>query len=90
MASDTDLVSYNTALMYLDVDDADIDTSSLEFVITGVSEYIQDIYCDRRFRAKDYSEVYDGQGSETLNLKHYPVNSIDELIDRSIFYWNVD
>lgn len=79
MASDKDLVSYDTALMYLGEDEESVDSELLEFTISGVSEYIQDIYCERQFRDTDYTEVYDGKGSDTLNLNHYPVNSISFL-----------
>ncbi len=49
----------------------------LERIIDICTESIEN-YCDRRFKKTTYTnEVYDGDGSEFLLLKHYPVISTE-------------
>lgn len=50
----------------------------IETMIDSVSDWVNK-YCRRHFIAQDYTEYYDGDGSQTLYLDHYPVNSVTAL-----------
>ena len=40
-------------------------------------------YCNRRFKATDYTEYYDGQGIDQLALRQRPVNSVTSVSYRT-------
>jgi len=48
------------------------DDGFLENIIDRSSDYIEQI-CDRKFKARDFVEWYDGDGSPTLQLDNWPV-----------------
>ena len=47
--------------------------TTLENLINAVTEYIEN-YCGRRFQLTSYTEDYDGSGTDTLVLNHYPIS----------------
>jgi len=51
----------------------------IERIIDSATEYIEN-YCQRRFQKTTYTqEVYDGMGSEFLQLNQYPVDSSEAV-----------
>ena len=48
-----------------------------EFV-NRASDIIENV-CDRKFMARDFSERYDGDGTDVLILRNYPVNNITRM-----------
>lgn len=64
---------------YLRIETTDDDTL-LQKIITRTSDWIQK-YCARNFIAQDYTEQYNGDGTNTLLVKQYPVNSIASAYD---------
>jgi hypothetical protein len=50
-------------------------------LIDDVSSAIE-TFCDRQFKSRDYTnEDYDGDGSNVIYTKEYPINSISSLYD---------
>jgi len=47
----------------------------LQDLIYRASDLIEKI-CDRRFNERDYEERYDGDGTDLVMLRNYPINSI--------------
>lgn len=77
----------------------------LDRIIDSVTEYIEKSYCNRRFQLTTYTnEVYDGEGSDTLLLKNFPVTAVTsvqirdsvqnedswETVDTKDYYTKVD
>ena len=54
------------------------DDTLLESLINRISAAVES-YCRRKFKARDYTEKYDGDGTTVLYLKQYPVNSVTTL-----------
>lgn len=55
------------------------DDALIENLINRISGAIE-AYCKRKLKARDLTEKYDGDGTSTLYLKQYPVNSVASLI----------
>src|SRR5690349_21277310 len=58
--------------------DALIDT-----LVTAVSDAIVK-YCRRDFVSKSYDELYDGNGQRTLQLRQYPIQSVQSVRYRPV------
>jgi hypothetical protein len=50
----------------------------LQWLISVASDMIEQ-YCNRHFIARDYDEIYDGNGFGSLVLRNFPVNRVDRL-----------
>ena len=76
------LITIDEARSFLLEDDtADIGTKLdlIKRLINGIS-VAAETYCARKILARDFAnEDYDGNGSDTLQLKNYPINSIDSI-----------
>ena len=70
----TSLVNVKAALHITTTDDDTL----LENLINRISAAVES-YCRRKFKARDYTEKYDGDGTSVLYLKQYPVNSVSSL-----------
>ena len=44
-------------------------------------------YCDRKFESRTYTERYDGDGSDHLYLKNFPITSVSGIFDDSDWAW---
>ncbi len=73
------VVDLSEAKTYLGIDDADQD-DVLGFLMQAVTELFE-TNTGRVIAARDITEVYDGNGSDSLYLNTYPVNSTNETID---------
>jgi len=62
-----------------DIDTAEHDTL-IQRLITQLSAWCS-TFCGRDFVAGDHTEYYDGDGSRTLFLRNYPINSIASIYD---------
>jgi hypothetical protein len=56
------------------------DDTFLQNVITRISDDIEK-ECGRTFHASDLTEYYNGDGTDTLVLKNFPINSIASIHD---------
>ena len=56
----------------------DAETERIEFLIEAVSSQVETI-CGRKFLEADHTEVYDGNGTNSIFLNQYPVNSITSI-----------
>lgn len=66
---------------FLGITSTDDDTL-LDSLINVVTNFIEN-YCDRRFKLTTYTdEVYDGNGSQQMLLKQYPVVAFTQLGER--------
>lgn len=66
---------------YLGIDDAQTDDDTLlQNLITRESAAIEK-ECNRTFGDATYTEYHDGDGTDTVMLKQYPVNSITSIHD---------
>jgi len=45
-------------------------------------------YCDRKFKSREYTEYYDGDGSDTLFMNQYPVSTITSINDDQDWLWS--
>jgi len=70
----TSLINVKAALHITTTDD----DALLESLINRISAAVES-YCKRKFKARDYTEKYDGDGTSILFLKQYPVNSVSSL-----------
>ena len=60
------------------VDELNYD-SQLERMINAVSEQVE-AYCGRHFEKADYIELYQGDGTDLLYLKQYPLIAVDAVV----------
>lgn len=66
---------------FLGITSADYD-SLIDSLINAVTNFVEN-YCDRRFKLTTYTnEVYDGNGSQQMLLKQYPVAAFTTLSER--------
>lgn len=72
----TTLANFKTEF---DVDTDQHDTL-LTRLVTKMSIHAQ-TYCGRLFTAQDYTEYYDGDGSQELFVRNYPINSVASIYD---------
>lgn len=70
---------------YLKVTDTSQDTI-LTYFINEVSRFIN-TYCGRQLVQKSYTEYYDGDGTDELLLKHYPIITLTSVYDDSLRTW---
>jgi len=70
----TSLANVKAALHLTTTDD----DALIESLINRFSAAIE-TYCKRKFKARDYTEKHDGDGTSVLYLKQYPVNSVSSL-----------
>lgn len=79
MSIDTDnsLVSLGDMKDYLGITNDDFN-SEIEHLIDAVSKYFND-FTNRKLKARDLTEYYDGDGLDVLYVDHYPINSITHL-----------
>ena len=73
------LVPVYDGLTYLNIDDG-TDADVVGFVLQSVSEMF-DAYTDRKLLAGDYVEYLKGDGTSTIYVRNYPLNSTSETID---------
>lgn len=63
---------------YLNITGTTEDTH-LTIIVNGVNTAINN-YVGRELESDEYSEVYDGPGTDALLLKHFPVTAITEVL----------
>lgn len=73
------LTSLANVKEFLRITDTNDDTF-LTNLISRVEKEVKE-YCQRDFEAADYMEYYDGDGTDTLLVDNYPINSVSELYD---------
>jgi len=73
------LTSLTKVKEFLRITDNNDDTL-LTNLISRVEKEVKE-YCQRDFEATDYTEYYDGDGTDTLLVDNYPINSVSELYD---------
>lgn len=52
--------------------------SIIEQLINAASDAIES-YCNRKFKSQEHTETYDGNGSEYLVLRHYPISAVSAV-----------
>lgn len=62
--------------------------SVLASLIAQVSAYVRK-KCQNNILAADYIEYYDGDGSNTLLLRQFPINSIDSIYDDNTYIFDL-
>jgi len=73
------ITTVDSAKKFLNITDTNSD-SILADLVSGISKQIE-TDCNRVFSKKDYTEYYDGEGSDSLPLRQYPINSITSIHD---------
>lgn len=74
---DIALVTLVQAKAYLTIT-ASSEDEILSTLVNAMSQLAKD-YCGRDFVSTDFVEQYDGDGSDSLMLRNYPLISVDEL-----------
>ena len=83
MAIDTNIsiITLIAAKSYLDIDSSDTDfDAELENFVNSVSQYMN-TYTDRNLKEKTFTEYYDGDNSDTIFTKNYPIASSTASVD---------
>lgn len=73
------ITTVESVKIYLNITDTNSD-SILASLVASISKQIE-TECNRVFAKKDYTEYYDGDGSDSLSLRQYPINSITSIHD---------
>ncbi|MCK9324719.1 MAG: hypothetical protein M0P69_04405 [Bacteroidales bacterium] len=80
-ATGSELTTYANVKEALGGDDSiDNDEDMIDNLIARVSDEVED-YCRRSFHAADYTEYYDGDNTDVLLMRNYPVNSVTSIHD---------
>jgi len=73
------LVTKKDVLKFVGIDGLAIEDKNIDFIISGVEKWIQEVYCSRNFASDDYKERYDGTDSDILFLDNFPIISLNRL-----------
>lgn len=57
--------------------------TALEMLINSTSEAIEQ-YCSRKFKKDNYTEIFSGENTKSINLKNYPVHNITKVMIENI------
>jgi hypothetical protein len=74
-----ELTSLPSVREYLKIAASDTTYDSLLTNLIKRSQMLIEKYCGRQFKARDYTEYYDGDGTSKLLLKQWPIVSVTEL-----------
>ncbi|MBW1666718.1 MAG: phage head-tail connector protein [Deltaproteobacteria bacterium] len=89
MAVDSDaLTSLDNVKEFLGIS-GNTDDALLENLIDRVTDLFES-YCDRKFKAADYTEYHDGKGSDKLFPDQFPINSVASIHDDTDWTWGSD
>lgn len=80
MDTTNNLVSFNAVKAYVGAENTNDYDEILEQLIDSISWKFNS-YTNRKLKARDLTEYYNGKGKTTLYLKEYPVNSTNETIE---------
>lgn len=75
----TDLTSLTNLKAFLHISNTDDDTLLSEIITRITDKWTLD--CNRILTSADYTEYYSGDGSDTLMLDQFPINSITSIYD---------
>lgn len=73
----SDIISLAELKTYLQQNTTDFDTI-LGLIRTAADAFVRR-FCDREFTQETYTQYYDGNGKDSLLLRHYPIISITSI-----------
>ena len=80
-ATSIDMVTLNDVKSWLDVEEDNTDDDGLlQILITGFSRYVLNRTGMASFGVNTYTEIYDGNGSQDLFLRNFPVTTVTSVI----------
>lgn len=88
-----DLITRERALRNLDSREATGKEALLVDALIGAASEAIERYCNRRFRAREYDELYDGSSDGYLMLRNFPVLSVERVargLTRVLYVKNTD
>lgn len=76
-----DLVTLNDVKTWLELEENNTDDDGLlQILITGFSRYVLNRTGMASFGVNTYTDIYDGNGSQDLFLRNYPITSVTSVI----------